>query len=101
MCVIESARVFLYILNPSVCVYHLCLPPGDEGSGSGSGSGCTEGCTTEFDFVGTETPVVAADRSDGRAATAPASGASASWLAASSPLLTSLALQLVLHWQWR
>ncbi|XP_012696267.1 glypican-6a isoform X2 [Clupea harengus] len=73
----------------------------DEGSGSGSGSGCTEGCTTEFDFVGTETPVVAADRSDGRAATAPASGASASWLAASSTLLTSLALQLVLHWQWR
>ncbi|KAL7846261.1 hypothetical protein AOLI_G00244530 [Acnodon oligacanthus] len=37
---------------------------GDEGSGSGSGSGCTEGCTTEFDFVATEAPVVEADRSD-------------------------------------
>ncbi|XP_041937249.1 glypican-6a isoform X2 [Alosa alosa] len=69
----------------------------DEGSGSGSGSGCTEGCTTEFEFTGTEAPVVSADRSDGQAA----SGHATSCVAASSVLLTSLALQLVLLWQWR
>ncbi|KAM6980116.1 glypican-6a isoform 2-T2 [Aplochiton taeniatus] len=42
----------------------------DEGSGSGSGSGCPDGCTTEFVFVGTEAPVIGADRSDERAAAA-------------------------------
>ncbi|XP_063068363.1 glypican-6a isoform X2 [Engraulis encrasicolus] len=83
----------------------------DEGSGSGSGSGCTEGCTTttEFDFVATDAPVVSADRSDGQAASgsssssssAPPSTTSASWASTSAALLTSLALQLVLHWQWR
>ncbi|XP_062383493.1 glypican-6a [Sardina pilchardus] len=70
----------------------------DEGSGSGSGSGCTEGCTTEFEFTGTEAPVVSADRSDGQAASG---RAAASRAAASSVVLTSLALQLVLLWQWR
>ncbi|XP_076012055.1 glypican-6-like [Genypterus blacodes] len=42
----------------------------DEGSGSASGSGCSDGCTTEFVFVGTEAPVLGADRSDERAAAA-------------------------------
>ncbi|XP_049574267.1 glypican-6a isoform X2 [Syngnathus scovelli] len=36
----------------------------DEGSSSGSGSGCTEGCTTEAVLVGSEAPVMVADRSD-------------------------------------
>lgn len=45
---------------------------GDEGSSSGSGSGCSDGCTTEFVFVGTEAPVIGADRSDERAAAAAA-----------------------------
>lgn len=43
---------------------------GDEGSTSGSGSGCSDGCTTELVFVGTEAPVIGADRSDERAAAA-------------------------------
>ncbi|XP_034048393.1 glypican-6a isoform X2 [Thalassophryne amazonica] len=42
----------------------------DEGSSSGSGSGCTGGCTTEMVFIGTEAPVIGADRSDERAAAA-------------------------------
>ncbi|XP_028999613.1 glypican-6-like isoform X2 [Betta splendens] len=42
----------------------------DEGSTSGSGSGCSDGCTTELVFVGTEAPVIGADRSDERAAAA-------------------------------
>ncbi|KAM6942835.1 glypican-6a isoform 2-T2 [Xenentodon cancila] len=44
----------------------------DEGSSSGSGSGCSDGCTTELIFVGTEAPVIGADRSDERAASAAA-----------------------------
>ncbi|KAL1021687.1 hypothetical protein UPYG_G00016570 [Umbra pygmaea] len=47
----------------------------DEGSGSASGSGCTDGCTTEFVFVGSEAPVVGADRSDERASAAAGSAA--------------------------
>lgn len=46
------------------------LDSSDEGSSSGSGSGCTEGCTTELSYVGTEAPVIGADRSDERAAAA-------------------------------
>lgn len=58
-----------------ICVYELMGPLcafvlGDEGSSSGSGSGCTEGCTTELSYVGTEAPVIGADRSDERAAAA-------------------------------
>lgn len=46
------------------------MSAGDEGSASGSGSGCSEGCTTEVVYVGTEAPVIGADRSDERAAVA-------------------------------
>lgn len=46
------------------------MSAGDEASGSGSGSGCSEGCTTEVIYVGTEAPVIGADRSDERAAVA-------------------------------
>lgn len=46
------------------------MSAGDEGSTSGSGSGCSDGCTTEFAYVGTEAPVIGADRSDERTAVA-------------------------------
>lgn len=46
------------------------MSAGDEGSTSGSGSGCSDGCTTEFVYVGTEAPVIGADRSDERTAVA-------------------------------
>ncbi|XP_061619497.1 glypican-6a isoform X2 [Phyllopteryx taeniolatus] len=42
----------------------------DEGSSSGSGSGCSDGCTTEAVLVGSEAPVIGADRSDVHTATA-------------------------------
>ncbi|XP_054625749.1 glypican-6a isoform X1 [Dunckerocampus dactyliophorus] len=42
----------------------------DEGSTSGSGSGCSDGCTTEAVLVGSEAPVIGADRSDEHTAAA-------------------------------
>lgn len=65
---------------------------GDEGSASGSGSGCSDGCTTEFVHVGTEAPVVGADRSDER--TAVATGKS---LSPAPSLLLVMAVLLLPH----
>ncbi|XP_045073068.1 glypican-6-like [Coregonus clupeaformis] len=71
----------------------------DEGSGSASGSGCTEGCTTEFVFVGSEAPVVGADRSDERAS---ATAGSAPKHPSGPSLLTLLSLTLTaLSWPGR
>lgn len=64
-------------VNDNSVIYLFTCAAGDEGSASGSGSGCSDGCTTEFVFVGTEAPVIGADRSDERAA-APAAGKSLS-----------------------
>lgn len=68
------------------------MSAGDEGSTSGSGSGCSEGCTTEFVYVGTEAPVIGADRSDERAAVAAGKSPSRG----PSPLLVMAALLLLL-----
>uniref|UniRef100_UPI003AACA85C glypican-6a n=1 Tax=Centroberyx gerrardi TaxID=166262 RepID=UPI003AACA85C len=71
----------------------------DEGSSSGSGSGCADGCTTEFVFVGTEAPVIGADRSDERAA---AAGKSLSPGPSLLLVLAALTLPLwALQTQWR
>uniref|UniRef100_A0A667X9R3 Glypican 6a n=1 Tax=Myripristis murdjan TaxID=586833 RepID=A0A667X9R3_9TELE len=71
----------------------------DEGSASGSGSGCPDGCTTEFVFVGTEAPVIGADRSDERAA---AAGKSASPRPTRLLVMAALALPLwALQTRWR
>ncbi|XP_029601820.1 glypican-6 [Salmo trutta] len=58
--------------------------------GSGSGSGCTERCTTEFVFVGSEAPVVGADRSNERVSAA--SGGASHPSRTSLPLLLTFSL---------
>uniref|UniRef100_A0A3Q3X5M7 Uncharacterized protein n=1 Tax=Mola mola TaxID=94237 RepID=A0A3Q3X5M7_MOLML len=71
----------------------------DEGSTSGSGSGCSDGCTTELVYVGTEAPVIGADRSDERAA---AAGRSLSWRPSVLLVMVALTLPLLaMHTQWR
>ncbi|KAM9764533.1 glypican-6-like isoform 2-T2 [Menidia menidia] len=73
----------------------------DEGSSSGSGSGCSDGCTTELVFVGTEAPVIGADRSDERAAAA-AAGKSLSRGPSAALVVASLTLPLwALQTEWR
>ncbi|XP_045555607.1 glypican-6 isoform X2 [Salmo salar] len=66
--------------------------------GSGSGSGCPERCTTEFVFVGSESPVVGADRSDERVSTA--SGSASHPSRTSLPLLLTFSLT-ALSWSRR
>ena len=74
---------------------------GDEGSSSGSGSGCSDGCTTELVFVGTEAPVIGADRSDERAAAA-AAGKSLSRGPSILLVVASLTLPLwAMQTEWR
>ncbi|KAM3625404.1 uncharacterized protein V6R79_011555 [Siganus canaliculatus] len=73
----------------------------DEGSSSGSGSGCSDGCTTEVVFVGTEAPVIGADRSDERSAVA---AAGKSFSHGPSLLLVMITLKIPLwamQTQWR
>ncbi|KAM4592882.1 glypican-6a isoform 2-T2 [Odontesthes bonariensis] len=73
----------------------------DEGSSSGSGSGCSDGCTTELVFVGTEAPVIGADRSDERAAAA-AAGKSLSCGPSMLLVVASLTLPLwAMQTEWR
>ncbi|KAJ8003359.1 hypothetical protein DPEC_G00147520 [Dallia pectoralis] len=70
----------------------------DEGSGSASGNDCTDGCTTEFVFLGSEAPVLGPDGSDERSS-APAGGASN--LTPPSHLLTVTFLLVSLSWSRR
>jgi len=97
-------------VNPDLCQsyclhanFNWCdsVATGDEGSSSGSGSGCSDGCTTELVFVGTEAPVIGADRSDERAAAA-AAGKSLSRGPSILLVVASLTLPLwAMQTEWR